>query len=130
MRKRSRVGTVVTVVVLLAVGCRDDGATGPRGENFPAMPNVAGQCLAPPFDLTGWRPGEGNTDVVVAVPDALPSDATTGPALVRSRLASVLVADDPAREIIASRPRGVVCLSREDGRWLLRRALTLNIVAE
>jgi hypothetical protein len=95
------------------------------------MPRAAGQCLAPPSGLTGWWPRDGNTDDVVAGPDALlRSDTATGPAVVRSRLASILLVGDPAREIVASRPGGVVCLSREDGRWRLRRALIADILAE
>lgn len=131
MRRRSRAGTVLGGVVLLAVGCREDGGTAPGGENFPAMLNAVGQCLAPPSGMTGWSTGDGNTDDVVALPDALlPNDAATGPALVPSRLASVLVVDDAAPEIIASRRPQVVCLSQENGRWRVRRALTRELGAE
>jgi hypothetical protein len=102
MRTRSRAAIVLVGVVLLAGGCRDGGATGPRGENFRAMLNAAGQCLAP-------------------------ASSITGPGYVSSRLASLLLVDDPAREIVPSRSGGVVCLSQEDGRWLLRRALILDV---
>jgi phosphohistidine phosphatase len=47
-----------------------------------------------------------------------------------SRLASLLLVGDPAREIIAFQPSGVVCLSKGDGRWRLSWALTPNLVAE
>jgi hypothetical protein len=130
MQNRSRAGTVLAAVVLLAVGCREDGGTAPGGENFPAMLNVVGQCLVPPSGMTGWSTGDGNTDDV-ALPDApLPNDAATGPALVSSRLASALVIDDAAPEIIVSRRPQVVCLSQESGRWRLRRALTRELGAE
>lgn len=104
MRTRGRAAIVLVGVVLLAGGCRDDGATGPRGENFRALLNAPGQCLGPPSSMTDRG-------------------------VVSSRLASLLLVDDPAREIVPSRSGGVVCLSQEDGRWLLRRALILNIVA-
>ena len=105
MQTRSRAAIVLVGVVLLAGGCRDDGATGPSGENFGAMLNAPGQCLAPPSSITGSG-------------------------YVNSRLASLLLVDDPAREIVPSRSGRMVCLSQEHGRWLLRRALILNIVAE
>jgi phosphohistidine phosphatase len=47
-----------------------------------------------------------------------------------SQFASLLLVGDPAREVIAFRPGGVVCLSQENGRWRLSWALTPNLVAE
>ena len=105
MRTRSRPAIVLVGVVLLVGSCRDGGTTGPRAENFRAMLNAPGQCLAPPSSITGRG-------------------------YLSSRLASLLLVDDLAREIVPSRSGGVVCLSQEDGRWLLRRSLIPDIVAE
>jgi phosphohistidine phosphatase len=47
-----------------------------------------------------------------------------------SRLASLLLVGDPAREVIAFRMGGIVCLSRREGRWRLSWALTPQITIE
>lgn len=45
-----------------------------------------------------------------------------------SRLASLLVAGDPAREVVAFRMGGLVCLDRStEGRWRVRWALTPEV---
>jgi phosphohistidine phosphatase len=46
-----------------------------------------------------------------------------------SRLASLLLADTPEREIVAFRNAGVVCLERQDGRFAVRWILTPELVA-
>lgn len=107
MRSHSWAATVLVGVVLIAVGCREDGGTGPGGESYPPRLNATAQCLAPPSGMTA-----------------------TGPAFIRSRLASLLLGGDPAREIIAFRRGEVVCFSQEEGRWRLRRTLDPEIVAE
>ena len=45
------------------------------------------------------------------------------------RLASLLLAADPGKEIIAFRMGGIVCLSREEGGWRLRWMLTPEVAA-
>ena len=47
-----------------------------------------------------------------------------------SRLASLLLVGDLAREIIAFHMGGIVCLSRREGRWRLSWALTPEIIIE
>ena len=47
-----------------------------------------------------------------------------------SRLASLLLVGDPAREIIAFHMGGIVCLSRQEGQWRLHWALTPQLTAE
>ncbi len=46
-----------------------------------------------------------------------------------SRLAALLLADTPEREIIAFRSAGVVCLERQEGRFAVRWILTPELVA-
>jgi phosphohistidine phosphatase len=46
-----------------------------------------------------------------------------------SRLASLLLADAPEREIVAFRNAGVVCLERRDGRFALLWILTPELAA-
>ncbi len=46
-----------------------------------------------------------------------------------SRLASLLLTADPAREIIAFRMGGMVCLSEWEGQWRLHWILTPEIAA-
>lgn len=45
------------------------------------------------------------------------------------RLASLLLLGDPAREIVAFRMGGIVCLAREEGRWRVRWVLTPELVS-
>jgi hypothetical protein len=71
------------------------------------MLNATVQCLAPPSGITA-----------------------TGSAVVRSRLASLFLGGDPAREIVAFRRGEVVCLSEEEGRWRLRRTLNPESLTE
>lgn len=49
----------------------------------------AGRCIRPPSGLTGWWPGDGNTDDIVGGRDAvLHGDATFGPGAVGSARAT------------------------------------------
>ena len=47
-----------------------------------------------------------------------------------SRLASLLLVGDPAREIVAFRMGGMVCLAREQGQWRLSWILTPELVSD
>lgn len=44
------------------------------------------------------------------------------------RLTSLLVVEDPAREIVAFRMGAIVCLSNDGGRWRLKWILTPDLV--
>ena len=46
-----------------------------------------------------------------------------------SRLAALLLADTPEREIVTFRNAGVVCLERQEGRFAVRWILTPELVA-
>ncbi len=46
-----------------------------------------------------------------------------------SRLAALLLAGDPDRGVVQFRQGGIVCLAREEGRWLLAWALTPEMAA-
>ncbi len=45
-----------------------------------------------------------------------------------SRLASLLLVGDSAREIVAFRMGGIVCLGRDEGRWRLKWILTPELL--
>ena len=47
-----------------------------------------------------------------------------------SRLASLLLVGDRAKEIVAFRMGGIVCLSREEDRWRLKWILTPELVSQ
>ena len=47
-----------------------------------------------------------------------------------SRLASLLLVGDPATEVVAFHMGGIVCLSRQEGRWRLAWALTPEVAVE
>lgn len=47
-----------------------------------------------------------------------------------SRLASLLLVGDPAREMIAFRMGGIVCLARDEEQWRLRWILVPELVAK
>ncbi len=47
-----------------------------------------------------------------------------------SRLASLLLVGDPAREIVAFRMGAIVCLSREEGQWRLRWILVPELALD
>jgi phosphohistidine phosphatase len=46
-----------------------------------------------------------------------------------SRLAALLLAGDPDRGVVQFRQGGIVCLAREEGRWLLALFLTPEMAA-
>jgi phosphohistidine phosphatase len=45
-----------------------------------------------------------------------------------SRLASLLLVDDPGREIVAFRMGGIVCCGHGEGRWRLKWMLTPELI--
>lgn len=45
-----------------------------------------------------------------------------------SRLASSLIVEDPSRELIRFRNGGVVCLSKSEGKWVIRWIVTPELV--
>jgi hypothetical protein len=67
-----------------SVGDACDACPGtPTGATVNAAGCRAGECFAPPTGMTGWWPGDGNTDDIVAGRDAaLQANATTGPGRV------------------------------------------------
>jgi hypothetical protein len=91
--------TLVLTAAMLATGCHEDGTTEPRGESIPAVLNAPTQCL-------------------------VPASGQASPGLVRSRLASLLLSDDPEHVITPIRSEEALCLSYEDRRWRLRRVMT------
>jgi hypothetical protein len=67
-----------------SVGDACDACPGtPTGATVNAAGCPEGECFAPPSGMTGWWPGDGNTDDIVAGRDAaLQANATTGPGRV------------------------------------------------
>ena len=90
MRGRGWAATALAGAVLLAAGCTEEDRTGPGRENVPpgfrrssSVLDATGTCLAPPSGMTGWWPGDGNTDDIVGGRNAVLHDnATTGAGFV------------------------------------------------
>jgi hypothetical protein len=90
MRVRGWAATALAGAVLLAAGCTEEDRTGPGRENVSpgfrrssSVLDATGTCLAPPSGMTGWWPGDGNTDDIVGGRNAVLRDnATTGAGFV------------------------------------------------
>jgi len=80
--------TVTVALAALMGACGGGGDSALDGRESPASvgsfaPQGARSCFPPPHGLTGWWPGDGNTDDIVGARDALlRGNATTGAGLV------------------------------------------------
>jgi phosphohistidine phosphatase len=88
---------------------------------------VFGQALSPPGGVAAV-PGLAPLDDVRPVADALAGESQpmmlVGHLPFMARLAGLLVTGDPDRPVVQFRKAGVVCLAREDDRWVVAWVLT------
>jgi phosphohistidine phosphatase len=88
---------------------------------------IFGEALYPPGDVVAV-PGLAPKDDVAPVAEALAHESQpvmlVGHLPFLSRLAGLLVTGNPERPVVQFRNAGIVCLSLEEGRWLVTWILT------
>ncbi len=88
---------------------------------------ILGEALSPPGGVVAV-PGLAPKDDVAPVAETLARESQpvmlVGHLPFLSRLAGLLVTGDPDRPVVQFRNAGIVCLSLEEGRWLVTWILT------
>ncbi len=70
--------------------------------------------------VAGLNPNDDVRPVAEALQDEPGPLMLVGHLPFLSRLAGLLVAGDPGREVVAFRQAGIVCLARHDGQWAIQ----------
>jgi phosphohistidine phosphatase len=88
---------------------------------------IMGEALSPPRGVVvvaGLAPKDDVATVAEALADESQPVMLVGHLPLLARLAGLLVTDDPDRPVVQFCNAGVVCLSLEEGRWLVAWILT------
>lgn len=93
---------------------------------------VLGKALSPPggvVAVSGLAPKDEVEPVAEALAGASEPVMLVGHLPFLSRLAGLLVTGDPDRPLLQFRNAGIVCLIREEGRWLVSWILTPDMAS-